>query len=239
MELSGTQSSWNSVRPGFGLLKRETGFSIAASIAASLPGGRAKSGQNTAEEAGQPLLAVSRPSSVKSGNAADDGDGESESENSVDEKEDDKGRDDGDDDGENGDGVGEVEGEHDSRSIRSFESMLNGRREKKGVRARKSLSDRLAHMSGLTRLQSKEQQDASTKVCFFFRYRPSVPAEHRSSPIGILAPIPTLLPPPPTSHLQSRDTRILPRPITSSTEDSPTESAIPRMHRGRYQGVRS
>ncbi|KDR67748.1 hypothetical protein GALMADRAFT_258040 [Galerina marginata CBS 339.88] len=56
-------------RPGFGLLRRESGFSI-ASLAASLPmpiPGRSRSNTGTGgEEAGQQLVAVSRPGSVRS-----------------------------------------------------------------------------------------------------------------------------------------------------------------------------
>lgn len=61
---------WNAVRPGFGLLRRESGFSI-ASLAASLPGrDRAKSFASTAgsigEESGQMMVDVSsRPGSVR------------------------------------------------------------------------------------------------------------------------------------------------------------------------------
>ncbi|KAH9967439.1 hypothetical protein BC827DRAFT_1174176 [Russula dissimulans] len=123
---------WNSVRPGFGLLRRESGFSI-ASIAASLPGrDRARSFASTtgtsAEESGQMMVDVSsRPGSVRSAY-------ESDAESSV--------------DGDNG------------RSIRSFESMM-GRRAARRRRPRKSLTDRLASMPGLARLSglpSTQQQ---------------------------------------------------------------------------------
>lgn len=137
------------MKPGFGLLRRESGFSI-ASLAASLPGNRTKSLHGDAEEAGQQLVSVSRPGSVRSAIM----DGDEETTDSEDRTEDDTGED---DDGEEEDnetdedvdiGVG-----HDSRSIRSFESMLTGSaRERKEASERKSLSDRLAHMPGLSRL---------------------------------------------------------------------------------------
>jgi hypothetical protein len=192
-------ASWNSVRPGFSLLTRETGFSIAASIAASLPGAsvRAKSSQSLAEESGQPLLAVSRPPSEKSAGYLHEEEDSSEG-GSGDEKE------------LNGDGGGddgvEVEGEHDARSIRSFESMLTGKgRKGTATIARKSLSDRLAHVSGFSRLQSREQE-ASLKVrCIQFVYR----LFDKITMIEIFSPIPTLIPSPSTPRNSYRHTHIL------------------------------
>jgi hypothetical protein len=54
-----SSTPWNAVRPGFGLLRRENGFSI-ASLTASLPGSkdRAKSILGDGEEAGQQLVSV-------------------------------------------------------------------------------------------------------------------------------------------------------------------------------------
>jgi hypothetical protein len=135
---------WN--RPGLGLLRRENGFSI-ASIAASLPGraGTAKSIHSVDEESGQQLVAVSsRPSSIKSGAPRKDGELSEESGSSGSE----------DEDGEEQDEEDEEEGgdiAHDAKSIRSFESMMKGKKRSNGPR-RRSLSDRLAHMSGLSKL---------------------------------------------------------------------------------------
>ena len=142
--------AWNYIPTNFGLLRREAGLSI-ASIAASLPGagGGARSGSRmgqAGEESGQPLVAVSRPSSVRNegdeGHAADEGDDQ----DSVEHRE---------------------FSEHDSRSIRSFESMMSG---KARVGSRKSLSDRLASVSGLTRAQQQHvhrESEASLKVIGF------------------------------------------------------------------------
>ncbi len=144
-------------RAGFGLLRRESGFSI-ASLAASLPiAGRSRSAAGNAEEAGQQMISVSKPASLKSNRSSmkirmgsggeeenasdDDDDGESVS---SDEESEDEGN--VQEAAESGKTLsGEV------RSIRSFESMLSVSREKKkGLGApRKSLSDRLASMSAL------------------------------------------------------------------------------------------
>ncbi|KAJ2915560.1 hypothetical protein MD484_g4848, partial [Candolleomyces efflorescens] len=156
---TGASVPWKSPRPGFGLLRRESGFSI-ASIAASLPSigpGRSRANTlNNGEEAGQQLITVSRPSSVKSsrsnrprsrGSLKINVDGESsqedesesgeESESVTTTTDDDE---DGDNDGESesGDDESEEEGEErrsavgdnkSVRSIKSFESMMaSGRR---------------------------------------------------------------------------------------------------------------
>lgn len=119
-------------RPGFGLLRRETGFSIGGiSIG--------KKGEEK-EKKEEELREVSRPGSVRSVRGAGASDEE------------------GEEDGESGEEEEEYEneggGSHDTRSIRSFESMLSRERSKsRGARppgpGRKSLSDRLAHVSGL------------------------------------------------------------------------------------------
>ncbi|KAI0326980.1 hypothetical protein GY45DRAFT_1373528 [Cubamyces sp. BRFM 1775] len=151
---------WNIAQPRFGLLRRDTHFSI-ASIAASLPG-RAKSSQ--AEEAGQQMIDVpSRPSSSRS-MLPEDG---TPSETSEDDEE----EDDEEDDEE------EEEG-HDTRSIRSFESMMSQRsrqaRRRKAASAsgRKSLADRLASVPGLSRLSQSAPGDQP---------KMSPPASRRSS----------------------------------------------------------
>ena len=140
---------WN--RTGFGLLRRESGFSI-ASLAASLPNalpGRERSksfassirGGATGDEGGQEMV-ESRPASVRSirfGADSDESEGESgEGGGSEDESEDSE--------EEHG------HASHDARSIRSFESMMSRKRNRRPERKeRMSLSDRLASMSRLTR----------------------------------------------------------------------------------------
>lgn len=130
---------WNIAQPRFGLLRRDTHFSI-ASIAASLPG-RSKSAPT--EEAGQQMMDVpSRPGSSRSmlpedGTTSEDEDEEDEEDDEEEEE--------------------EEEG-HDTRSIRSFESMMSQRsrqaRKRKAASAsgRKTLADRLASVPGLSRL---------------------------------------------------------------------------------------
>ena len=89
-----SSTPWNAVRLGFGLLRRENGFSI-ASLTASLPGSKdkAKSILGDGEEAGQRLVSVnSRPGSVKSGTMNEDEgmsdeDGASEDDTGNDEEE--------------------------------------------------------------------------------------------------------------------------------------------------------
>lgn len=126
---------WNSNRPGFGLLRRQSGFSI-ASLAASLPGGGRDRSRSVHEESGQQLVTVSRPGSVKS--AGIDSEDDHDDTSSQDEE-----------DEEESDGGGDAE---DGRSIRSFESMMKRKRVRRGeASGRKSLSDRLAAMSGLSR----------------------------------------------------------------------------------------
>lgn len=148
------------LRPGFGLLRRESGFSI-ASLAASLPiAGRSRSNTAT-EEAGQQLLTVSRPSSVRSRVSVkslhnrkedeDSGDDESESVEESSATGDEEGDDDGEDEDEEED---EAPAVSDARSIRSFESMLSASKGKsRTARSRKSLSDRLASVSAFASLK--------------------------------------------------------------------------------------
>ncbi|KAF7342115.1 VPS9 domain-containing protein [Mycena venus] len=116
-------------RPGFGLLRRETGFSI---------GGISIGGRSAADEKEKELRVVSRPGSVRGEAGSDEGEeDEGEGESGEDDEED------------YADELGG--GSHDARSIRSFESMMS-RERSKGRRSnpkRKSLSDRLAHVSGL------------------------------------------------------------------------------------------
>jgi hypothetical protein len=131
-------------KPGFGLLKRETGFSI-ATLAAALPMARQRSNQSntTADESGQQMTEVSRPNSRTSRHSRVGVTGEetheSSEESMVDSEEE----------------VEEEEDEeHDTRSIKSFESMMSQRkrRRRKVVIGRKSLADRLANVPGLREL---------------------------------------------------------------------------------------
>ncbi|KAF7794468.1 hypothetical protein EIP86_005602 [Pleurotus ostreatoroseus] len=92
-------------RPGFNLLRRDTGFSI-ASLAASLPGARSKTPVQKDEEAGQQLVEVpSRPGSIRSVRPEESSSSDADSEEEDEEE--------------------EEEG-HDTRSIRSFESVTPG-----------------------------------------------------------------------------------------------------------------
>lgn len=141
------QQQESASKPGFGILRRDTGFSI-ASLAASLPGavGRAKKD----EETGQQMMEVpSRPGSSRSIRVDDATSSSSDASCEDDEEEEDE---------------EEVEGAgYDTRSIRSFESMMSGRNRKKGRKraasGRKSLTDRLASMPGLSRLAQSAPQD--------------------------------------------------------------------------------
>ena len=144
-------------KPGFTLLRRESGFSI-ASLAASLPmGGRARS--NTGgEESGQQLITVSKPSSLRSKRSwqIQVEDAESQDDNDDDDTgSESAGTSDEENDGHNeGDVVPEAIPEADgARRIQSFENMLSASKErgrnKKTVRQRKSISDRLASVSAL------------------------------------------------------------------------------------------
>lgn len=152
---------WN-IRPGFGLLRRESGFSI-ASLAASLPGRErarsfASSYHGAGAEEGQEMV-ESRPGSVHNmalsdAEYADENEEEDEEEEGEEESEEEE---------------QEVYSHgHDARSIRSFESMMSDKsRDRPRSRSRgrltveiggssvnkkrMSLTDRLASMSRLTK----------------------------------------------------------------------------------------
>jgi hypothetical protein len=144
-------------KPGFTLLKRETGFSI-ATLAASLPIARQRSNQSntTADESGQQMMDVSRPNSRMSKHSRVDG-AEGEIRESSEESE----------EGSEG-GEEEEEEEHDARSIKSFESMMSQRRRKRRRAAigRKSIADRLANVPGLQKLSHAldPKPDSDSKV---------------------------------------------------------------------------
>ena len=130
-------------KPGFTLLKRETGFSI-ATLAASLPIARQRSNQSntTAEESGQQMMDVSRPNSRMSKHSRIGEAGDEVHESSEESEE---GSEEGDE---------EEDEEHDTRSIKSFESMMSQRKRKrrKAATGRKSIADRLANVPGLQKL---------------------------------------------------------------------------------------
>lgn len=160
---------WNVSRPGFGLLRRDTAFSI-ASIAASLPGAgiRAKTPVQKDEDGQQLVEVPSRPASIRSARREESSDEDDEDEDEEGSEEDE-----------------EEEEEHDTRSIRSFESMMSNRsnrKRRKPPRGRKSITDRLASMPGLSRLAHQQQASELGAVSFIsviylevklkFLYRP-------------------------------------------------------------------
>lgn len=139
-----SDARWN-----MGLLRRESGFSIASLV----PG---RKGDGKVEDGQRELVEVSsRPGSIRSIYVNEDGvvgGTEDESEESDEEE-------DGEDEEEESE---EEEHTHDVRSIRSFESMMSGNsgkaRKKKKLSAlsRKSLTDRLAQVPGLSRLSGTD-----------------------------------------------------------------------------------
>ena len=186
-----TDALWG-VRPSLGLLRRETGFSIAG-LTAALPGGpgKPKSQSSHPEEEGQrELVEVSssaRPPSFRNGHeesGSEETEGSSE-EDSEESEGDVEGREDGEVEGKEGDGEQEQEDDeeeaHDTRSIKSFESMLSSGRTKRkktsagaapapgSSRGRKrltDLTDRLTHgMAGMSRrVQGGDARGASTLI---------------------------------------------------------------------------
>ncbi|KAF9440734.1 hypothetical protein P691DRAFT_780012 [Macrolepiota fuliginosa MF-IS2] len=188
-------------KQGFGLLRRDTGFSI-ASIAASLPisSTRAKAGQvPTGGEEGQQLVAVmSRPGSLKSvksksslkGLVGDSDESEEENDDDDDDEDNDyeSGEEDGDEDGsgqdvEEGEEGGEEGGEEehgvdipginvrdasagassfggDTRSIRSFESMLSDSKKRQRAKRVKKLKQKAAK----ERKKNTSMSESVTKV---------------------------------------------------------------------------
>ena len=134
-------------RPSIG--RRETGFSIAGLTAAVAGTGKVKS---QAEEGQRELVEVgSRPPSLRSHPREDEGDAEASGEESAEESENDESEEeDGVAEGDQGD-----EEAHDTRSIKSFESMLSGGRTTRKTDARRRLTDltgRLTHgMAGMSR----------------------------------------------------------------------------------------
>ncbi|KAG1730214.1 hypothetical protein EDB19DRAFT_1741313 [Suillus lakei] len=140
-----SDARWN-----MGLLRRESGFSIASLVPGRKGDGKGEDGQREFVEV------ASRPGSIRSIYVNEDvgvGGTEDESEESDEEE-------DGDEEEEESE---EEEHAHDARSIRSFESMMSGnsggaRKKKKKLAAlsRKSLTDRLAQVPGLSRLSGTD-----------------------------------------------------------------------------------
>jgi hypothetical protein len=147
--IAAVEQSPTSPRPGFGLLRRESGFSIAGiSI-----GGAGYAGKS-AEDGEKELTAVSRPGSVRSKKRSEYGgseyEGTSQGEEASDSSE---GEEDSDaEEEEEGGNTMVVGSATDTRSIRSFENMMSATRPKKKkahTLPRLTLGDRLASMSGL------------------------------------------------------------------------------------------
>lgn len=160
------------------VLRRETGFSIAG-LTVALPGGHNKAkSQSYPEEGQRELVEVSsRPPSLRSHRSGRDEEGSGETVGSSEEEEEGSVQGSGDEEGaedgreaseaENeGEGEEEEEEVHDTRSIKSFESMLSSGRTKHKTNAVTSsasapsgrrkrltdLTDRLTHgMAGMSR----------------------------------------------------------------------------------------
>ncbi|CAE6426175.1 unnamed protein product [Rhizoctonia solani] len=152
-------------RPGFGLLRRGSGFSI-ASVAASLPAvgrGTPRADPDTIPQEGQQLIEVSsRPGSLRSVQMGDSDESSDTSSSS------------GSDDDSSGGEVSDDEGTRgaDTRSVRSFSSMLS-RASKDDRKDRPSLQDRLANMSNLSKF-SKSPPGTGLR-------KPSPPPARRTS----------------------------------------------------------
>ena len=159
------QAPWNYRRAGFGLLRRGSGFSI-ASVASSLPSLQrqisAPSRRPNPDESGQMLVEVtSRPGSI----------GREGEESATEESEEGESEEGESDEEEDANAIG---GKADTRSIRSFGSMMSGdgsklpRKDVSGyggpMMERKSLSDRLANVSVRSRLGGKDSATPSIQA---------------------------------------------------------------------------
>lgn len=151
-----SDARWN-----MGLLRRESGFSIS-----SLVPGRDKpreKGEGEGTEGQRELVEVlSRPGSIRSIYANEEAAAES-TEESEESEEGDESQDEEEESDE--------EPAHDGRSIRSFESMMGGqkqraRKKKRFSVGRKSLTDRLSQVPGLSRLSSTDVHQVSPCCCF-------------------------------------------------------------------------
>ncbi|QRV88906.1 nuclear receptor corepressor 2 [Ceratobasidium sp. AG-Ba] len=194
-------------RQGFGLLRRGSGFSI-ASVAASLPAvgrGTPRSAPDEIPQDGQQLIDVSsRPGSLRG-----DSDESSDETGSTNESSDE----------ESGDEqqASEDEGTRggDTRSIRSFSSMLS-RGSKDERKDRPSLQDRLANMSTLSRYSKsppggglRKPSPPPTKRTSLLVANPfasptsTAPEVQASSPVTTALTAPRLqIPPPNTRFLE-------------------------------------
>ncbi|CAK5273819.1 unnamed protein product [Mycena citricolor] len=144
-------------RPGFGLLRRETGFSI----------GGISIGGRSVEKREEELKDVSRPASLR---------GDAHSDEESDEEDEDE------DEDEAFDGPSS----YDTRSIRSFESMMSREKRKAARKPRKSLSDRLAHVSaGLAGFKGSPSRFDSS--------RPNSPAVRAGELLALAPPNPRFL----------------------------------------------
>ena len=129
---SNREHSWNPVRPTFGLLRRESGFSIANLVSGRE---RSKSVHSQGENEGQELVEP-RPGAVKVPRPNDQPSyGESEEESGT------------------ASDSGETDSEEPAQDSRSIRSIISSRRRSllMNNRERMSLTDRLASMSRLTR----------------------------------------------------------------------------------------
>ncbi|KAG1806017.1 hypothetical protein EV424DRAFT_1428717 [Suillus variegatus] len=188
-----SDTRWN-----MGLLRRESGFSIA-----SLVPGRKGDGKGEGEDGQRELVAVSsRPGSIHSIYVNEDmgvEGTEDESEASDDDEEDGE-------EEEDEDESEEEEHAHDAKSIRSFESMMSGnsgkarkKKRKLASLSRKSLTDRLAQVPGLSRLSGTDTHKTvsppitrSSLLLPSHHNRFDSPASSRApSPISIRLPAPS------------------------------------------------
>ncbi|KAG2052918.1 hypothetical protein BDR06DRAFT_989903 [Suillus hirtellus] len=187
----------NDMRWNMGLLRRESGFSIA-----SLVPGRKGDGKGEGEDGQRELVAVSsRPGSIHSIYVNEDvGVEETEDESEASDEEEEDGEEDEDED------ESEEEHVHDAKSIRSFESMMSGnsgkarkKKRKLSSLSRKSLTDRLAQVPGLSRLSGTDiHKTVSPPITRSSLLLPShhnrfdSPASSRApSPISIRLPAPS------------------------------------------------
>ncbi|KAF9517957.1 hypothetical protein BS47DRAFT_1389411 [Hydnum rufescens UP504] len=167
---SGTTWTSGAPRPGFGLLRRGTGLSI-ATVAASLPG---SSREKTAVEEGQQMLEVpSRPDTARNDTDAEIASRHSASDSGSEE-------DDGASDAPNVASAMDREGDHDegsyrdradTRSIRSFSSMM-GRETTEEKKERTRLADRLANMPALSRFTGSNTPPGSRRTSLLSAARP-------------------------------------------------------------------
>ena len=214
-------------KPGFGLLKRETGFSI-ATLAAALPIARQRSNQSstTADESGQQMTEVSRPSSGMSGHFRVGGIGddihESSEESEVNSEE---------------EADEEDDEEHDRRSIKSFESMMSQRkrRRRKAATARRSLADRLANVPGLQKThESKPSSDAKVNSTNSISSQPQYANLNSPIVVGFNERDERCSDPSSTEERERDPIVVVEGAFSSSSPDCPSGPTVLAMQRGRY-----